>query len=160
MYESFFLLAALDNQPDSHKFYHTAQPNSHRTASSFRKDVQSPRVQFSASGYGIIGHEFHRPVPLTNTQTPAKWAVEMFAYWTKDRNDKGELTGRKLYVSEVKYHPPSKPGAHYTDDKWTYFLRDGAGEKAQDVGWAEQGDLKQKDPRYENGVPNLIDYSP
>ena len=82
----------------------------------------------------------------------------MWAYWKKDRNEKGELTGRKLYISEAKYHPPSKPRPYYADDKWTYFLRDGPGEKAQDVGWAEEWELKHKDPRYEFGVPSLIDY--
>ena len=105
----------------------------------------------------MIGHEFHRPALLTNTQVPAAWAVGLWAYWTKDRNDKGEHTGRQRYISEAKYHPPTKPRPHYADDKWTYLLKDGPGEKAQEVGWAEEEELEHESP---DGPPNLIDLSP
>ena len=108
----------------------------------------------------MIGHRFHRPAPLTNTKIPAKWYVGQFAYSKKDRNDKGEYTGRKLYISERKYYPPTTPGAHYTDDKWTYLLKDGPGEKAQEVGWAEEKDLEHEDPRGPHVVPDLIDFLP
>ena len=102
----------------------------------------------------MIGHETHQPDLLTNTQAPAKFAVGWWVYWTKDRKDKGELTGMKLYISEAKYHPPTKPRPHYADDKWTYLLKEGPGEKALDVGWAEEGDLR---PEFPNRPPNLMD---
>ena len=145
--------ASLDHQPDSQKYHHRAQPNSHRTASSFCKNAQ---VHFSASEAGMSGHKFHRPASLTNTQVAAKCGVEDWVYWTKDRNDKGEPTGRLRYVSEAIYHPPTS-GAHYADDKWTYSIKDGPGEKAQYLGEAEEGDLQFDNP---NGIPNLIDDSP
>ena len=94
----------------------------------------------------MIGHGFHRPAPLTNTQIPAVWGVGEWAYCNKDRNEKGELTGRQRYIAEARYYPPSVPGEHYTDDKWMYLLRDGSGEKAQDVLWANEEDLLMKTP--------------
>ena len=102
----------------------------------------------------MIGHEIHRPALLTNPQVPAKWIVGEWPYWTKDRNDKGEPTGRQRYIAERKYHPPTKPRPHYADDKWTYLLKDGSGEKAQELGWAEEGDLEHENP---NGTEDLMD---
>ena len=108
----------------------------------------------------MIGHEFHRLAPLTKTKIPQIWGVGEYAYSKKDRNDKGELSGRQLYISEARYTPPSTPGAHYTDDKWEYKLRTGAGEKARDVHWAREEDLSDDDPRGPHVVPDLIDFSP
>ena len=103
----------------------------------------------------MIGHEFHRSAPLTNTQVTAEWGVGQWTYWTKDRNDQGEPTGRPRFISERKYHP-STPGAYYSDDKWTYLIKDGSGEKAQVLGWAEEGDLEHENPN----PPDLLGDSP
>ena len=105
----------------------------------------------------MIGHRSHRLTLLTNTKIPAIWGVGEFAYNKKDRNPKGEFTGRELYISEAKYIPPTTAGALYTDDKWLYLLRDGPGEKAQDVHWAEEKDLSDDDPRWEHEQEPLID---
>ena len=84
------------------------------------------------------------------------WGVGEWAYSKKDRNEKGELTGRLRYISKARYITPPTRDEDYTGEKWQYLLKDGSGEKAQEVGWTNEEDLEDENPN----PPSLIDDSP
>ena len=76
-------------------------------------------------------------------------------YDRTDRDSKGDPTYKKLWVWESKYDPfyPAKMKWE-GDGGMLYFLKDGPGEKANDVGPVREEDLYEDFPKEE---VNLID---